>query len=114
MTIDELVKEAHATALEKGWWEPPKTVGELLVLLHSEISEALEEYRNDHAVYEVYHNELDRSFIKKPEGVPIELADVVIRIGDMCGYFGIDLESAIKAKMIYNKSRPYRHGGKTL
>lgn len=48
----------------------------------------------------------------KPEGIPIELADVIIRILDYCGYAGIDIEAAIRQKHEYNKSRPYRHGGK--
>ena len=50
----------------------------------------------------------------KPEGVASELADTVIRIADMCGALGIDLEAAIVAKVAYNAGRPYRHGGKRL
>ena len=46
----------------------------------------------------------------KPEGVSIELADAVIRIADLCGQMGIDLETAIILKMDYNKSRPFKHG----
>ena len=46
--------------------------------------------------------------------MPSELADVVIRIGDICGYYGIDLEVAIQEKLEYNKSRSYRHGNKVL
>lgn len=48
----------------------------------------------------------------KPEGIPIELADAIIRILDYCGYAGIDIDAAISQKHEYNKSRPYRHGGK--
>jgi NTP pyrophosphatase (non-canonical NTP hydrolase) len=48
----------------------------------------------------------------KPEGLPIELADAVIRILDYCEYAGIDLGVAIRQKMAYNELRPYRHGGK--
>lgn len=50
----------------------------------------------------------------KPEGIPSELADIVIRVSDICGRYGIDLEAAIKEKMEYNKNRPYKHGGKKL
>lgn len=50
----------------------------------------------------------------KTEGIPSELADTVIRIFDLCGYYGIDLETAILEKMKYNKVRPYRHGGKII
>lgn len=49
---------------------------------------------------------------KKPEGVAVELADCVIRILDYCGHAGIDIEEAIRIKHEYNKTRPYRHGGK--
>jgi NTP pyrophosphatase (non-canonical NTP hydrolase) len=51
---------------------------------------------------------------KKPEGVPIELADCIIRILDYCGHAGIDIEQAIKIKHEYNKTRPHRHGGKVI
>lgn len=47
---------------------------------------------------------------KKPEGVPIELADVIIRCFDMADYYEIDLEKAIVEKMNFNKDRPYKHG----
>lgn len=49
---------------------------------------------------------------RKPEGVAVELADCMIRILDYCGHAGIDIEEAIRIKHEYNKTRPYRHGGK--
>lgn len=50
----------------------------------------------------------------KPEGIAIELADAVIRILDYCGHVGIDIEKAIEIKHEYNKTRPYKHGGKKI
>ena len=47
---------------------------------------------------------------KKPEGVAVELADAVIRIADLCGYLGIDLDAVISEKMAYNETRPFKHG----
>lgn len=104
MTISELVKQAHENATDKGWYDEPKTFGELIALCHSELSEALEDYRQGKGIGAVRFSGAD----EKPEGIPIELADVVIRVADMCGYYGIDLEAAIKLKMEYNKTRPYK------
>lgn len=110
LTIRELIKQAHATAVNKGWWEQLdstdiKCIPEKLALVHSEISEALEAYRAD-LLYTVF----DAG--GKPKGFPSELADAVIRIADLCGRFDIDLTRAIRIKMQYNKKRPHRHGGK--
>lgn len=109
--VNEYVKISYENAVEKGWHEQERSVGDLIALMHSELSEALEEYRNGHDTTEVYYN-ADKP--RKPEGIPIELADCVIRIFDFCGKYGIDLEEALNEKIIYNKSRPHRHGGKKV
>ena len=59
---------------------------------------------------------MDESYINdgKPCGVPSELADVVIRIMDICQYYGINLEEEILKKHNFNKTRPFKHGGKVL
>lgn len=105
--INEVAKEIHENAVKHGWWEEERGFPEILALIHSEVSEALEEYRNGHRAMEVYYG-----YDEKPEGIPIELADVIIRILDYCAYAGIDIDAAISEKHEYNKSRPYRHGGK--
>jgi hypothetical protein len=48
----------------------------------------------------------------KPEGIPSELADIIIRVLDICGYHKIDIAAAIADKMAFNDTRDYRHGGK--
>jgi len=48
----------------------------------------------------------------KPEGIPSELADIIIRVLDICGFHGIDIAHALADKMAYNETRQYRHGGK--
>lgn len=110
MTLKELQKDVHQNAIDHGWWDgEQRTFGELIALCHSELSEALEELRNGHAPKSYY-----MSFGGKPEGVGPELADTVIRILDMCGHYGIDLDEMIHLKHAYNKTRDYRHGGKAL
>ena len=109
MELNELVKKAHRNAVEHGWHDDKRTFGELIALCHSELSEALEEHRTGVGYTEEYTDPT-----LKPCGIPSELADVVIRIADMCGLYGIDLEAAIAKKMEYNRTRPYRHGGKVI
>lgn len=52
--------------------------------------------------------------IGKPEGVPSELADTIIRILDICGYYGIDIDEIVAEKMTYNETRSHRHGNKAM
>jgi NTP pyrophosphatase (non-canonical NTP hydrolase) len=103
----------HKTAVDHGWWETGKgdTFGEKLSLMHSELSEALEAYRETGSVTKIWENP-DKP--GKLEGVPVELADCIIRIFDFMGHHGVDMEAVLLAKHRYNESRPYRHGGKTI
>jgi len=65
----------------------------MLMLIVSELGEAMEALRHG-------------DFLNFDE----ELADVMIRMGDMCGGLGIDLEYAIEKKMAVNAKRPHKHG----
>ncbi len=106
--IDHLCQQAHETACSKGWYDPPATFGERIAMMHCELSEAIEEHRLNGACASVRYSG------GKPEGVPIELADVLIRIFDACAYYHIDLSDALLRKMVHNQSRTHRHGGKRL
>jgi len=205
MNMTDFAKNVHENACAHGWWEDPRTFGEIIALCHSELSEALEEFRAkrpmfwqrcqssghpcdrencgdwDAGVCEI--NALD----EKPEGIAVELADCIIRILDwlgkedlnvvallaeaplytMCDVPGpiyatslgdhiarwhlllslayscwcrcsgsyaaalrmalcvheilewakennVDMEKILEIKHAYNRTRPYRHGGKVL
>lgn len=112
--LEKLTKEAHEIAKSKGWWDNKPTFGDFIANVHSELSEAFEDYKNGKLVTELFDSGTYAGDIVKPGGVPIELADAVIRILDFCGYHGIDLGKAILTKMEFNKTRPYRHGGKKI
>ena len=110
LQIGPLVDLCGLIEEEKGWREEPQqSFGEFIALAHSELSEALEEHRGGHAETEVWYRENG-----KPEGIPIELADVLVRIFSRAQARGINLGAALKVKIKYNASRPHRHGGKAL
>jgi len=106
--LNDLRDEAYQTAVSKGWYEKPRSVGDAISLMHSELSEALEDYRSKG------HVESWKEENGKPAGVPSELADVLIRVFDFCGSHNIDIAQAVKEKMAFNQTRPHRHGGKVL
>lgn len=115
MTLNEMRDRAYEIAKSKGWYEHGvESIPTLLCLIHSEVSEALEVWRKLEVgkAADVARSLLDVN--SKPIGFDSELADVVIRIGDLCGAYGIDLEKAVREKMAYNEKRPYRHGGKRV
>jgi len=103
MTIRQLQQDAHRIAVEHGWWDRPRSAGEALMLVVTELAEAMEALRAESP-----KSEKIPGFSKVEE----ELADAVIRILDLAGGHGLDIEGALEAKMHYNESRPYRHGGK--
>ncbi len=130
--INELAKEIHENNKSKGFYDDEKNIGEMLCLIHSEVSEALECDRNgkyaqiDSPEFIVDQNtirqDLDlcsntltwesefKSQIK--DTFEDELADIMIRCMDLAAHKGIDLEFHIKAKMKYNSMRPHKHGKK--
>lgn len=189
--IEQIKKEIHKNSIAHGWWTEPRPFGEICALIHSELSEALEEYRNMRPCVYIVKSEEIKAISpeqyqlngEKPEGIAVELADAVIRILDymdemvldylpdadeiykdiplnfgefialchsditdaynrsrmgegkyyekiigisaalsvcisridaFCESCGLDLSQVIALKHEYNKTRPYRHGGKLI
>lgn len=114
-TIRGLMERAWMTSEEHGFHKDTTTFGDRIALIHSELSEALEDYRalgEESFAHRVEYSVESDTF--KPEGVGAELADAVIRIFDAAKHYGIDLEHIIELKMDYNDKRPFMHGGKVL
>ena len=103
-----LTEDCKRIADEHGFTDA--TPAEDIALMHSELSEALEDIREG----SIGHWRGYSTANGKPCGVPSELADVVIRVMHFCGKHGINLGAAVLEKMQYNESRPFKHGGKVL
>ncbi len=91
--LQELTELCHQTAKEKGFWDEQRNIGEALMLIVTELAEAMEAHRVQ-----------DQANFKE------ELADTFIRLFDLCGGLNIDIASEIEKKALRNKQRPYKHG----
>lgn len=104
--VERLTNVTHGAAKTAGWWTNLDTgedltatgnfsVPEKLYLIHSEISEALEGYRKSK----------QDEHLPQYASIEVELADAIIRIGDLAGALDLDLGGALVDKMAYNRQR---------
>ena len=111
LTVADLQRESYETAVEKGWHDedefPPSPIRVIawMGLICSEAAEAIEDARKGRMTTTIRED-------GKPEGFGSELADVIIRACDTAGALCIDLEAELRAKLAFNRTRDYRHGGK--
>lgn len=129
--LNDLARQLHERAKAKGFWDEKREIGTLLMLIVSELSEALEaDRKGSYAKIDdpesiidgrTIRQDLDLSINDKVEFENIfrnqvkdtfedELADVAIRLFDLVGEMGIDIEKHMLLKMEYNSTRPYKHG----
>ncbi len=92
-SLSELSTLCHRIAREKGFWDEERNIGEALMLVVTELAEAMEAYRKE-----------DNANFQE------EIADTFIRLLDLCGGLNIDIEGEIAKKSEKNKNRPYKHG----
>lgn len=115
--MDERVYQVNVA---NGWFDEDRTVGDDVALLHSEVSEMFEAWR-EHGLADAtkplrnsYTGEIDPSKLPKPEGFGSEAADILIRLLDTCHRRGVDLSAEFNRKVAYNATRGYKHGGKKI
>jgi NTP pyrophosphatase (non-canonical NTP hydrolase) len=124
-SLNELAKEIHQNAVDKGFYDKRSELGTRLMLVVSELSEALEADRKDHySNLEAFDSPLQRTprtghdpFVDKfhewiKDTVEDEIADAIIRLLDISGALCIDIERHVELKIRYNSLRPHKHGKK--
>lgn len=106
MNLNQLAAEIHKINVSKGFWDERRNFGMVIALIHSELSEVVEEYRKGYLLNQTYYQN------DKPEGIPSEFADVIIRVLDACAAYDIDIDTIVTEKLEYNRTRSRMHGGK--
>lgn len=127
--LNSLAQHVHEIAAIHGFWKVGGyNYGEKIALIHSELSESLEEDRKDTPnvyflhdtscpIYGAYRATFDQhsegcTCIAKPEGRAVELGDALIRVLDLMCHLGVDIDWVVEVKSAYNETRPPKHGRK--
>ena len=111
MNLTELCQATYAENQAKGFAPlSEETIHRALLLVISEITEAQNELRTGRGLTEVYYSAAEDVLIPKPEGFPVEITDAIIRLFDICGGLGLDLDALVEEKRAFNRSRAPKHG----
>jgi len=122
LNLTELSKQIHENNKLKGFDASKENVGQSLMLIVSELGEAVEAHRNNRFADMVNYpsaistkSELFKEHFKLSikDTFEDELADSIIRLLDLCGALNIDIETHVKLKTEYNKTRSFMHGNKS-
>lgn len=112
--LNDMARGIHAWALGKGFWKASTTIAEKIALMHSELSEALEEVRkldpDDLNAIHFDASKPNEAGAPEPYGFAVEMADAIIRVLDTAAFVGVDMDRAIAEKRAYNQNRPFQHG----
>lgn len=113
-SLGEWAELINAISVSHGFWpdDPPsigdRNFGEMIALMHSELTEALESHREGEP--SVFYKKNGETLSNKPEGWAVELIDCIIRALDTLAVAGINVDMLMQEKCDYNLSRPRLHG----
>jgi NTP pyrophosphatase (non-canonical NTP hydrolase) len=117
--LNKFAQDIYKANKAKGFWDKERNVGEMLMLIVSELGEAMEAHRKGrNCEYQIEQTtwDINPTFAKdlfenyQKDTFEDEIADTMIRLLDMCGGLGIDIEAHIYNKLQYNKTRERLHG----
>jgi NTP pyrophosphatase (non-canonical NTP hydrolase) len=123
--LTEFSKDIHQGNVKRGFYDDPKEIGTVLMLIVTELAEAMESYRANNRLGAgklesiQWNSNLNEDFTEEDinqfklvvkDTFEDEIADTIIRLFDLCGWLNIDIHRHIMLKLKYNSTRPYKHG----
>jgi len=124
-SLTTLANTIHKGNVKRGFYDDPKEVGTVLMLIVTELAEAMESYRSNNSIASdrmetlEWDSKEDEPFTTEDinqfklvvkDTFEDEIADTIIRLFDLCGWMNIDIHKHIMLKLKYNDTRPYKHG----